>query len=275
MGLGCLSSSLVWALHLTSSTVAPLPPTILDDTPHRRAPPLVLLDRDGVINEDVGSPGVLSVSQLALTPDAGYAIGRLKKRPGGGCSVVMVTNQSSVGKGLLSPDELREIQQRVQELLWAQDEEATIDRIYQCTSNDPHHPRRKPNPGMVQEALHDFSGSDCSTLGLRRKNIYFIGDTSTDLQAAAAGGVQHRILVSTGYGRTLMTPRATNDDDNNNSSEDPTMVDRPSSSLLPLWIHNVVEDYPAMDPCTPVPFLYCQNLAQAIAYILEQEEQFY
>lgn len=239
--------------------------------------PLVLLDRDGVINEDVGSPGIISVSQLRLTPNAGRAIGRLKRY---GCSVVMVTNQSSVGKGLLNLNELNTIQQRVQELLWEQDEDATFDRIYQCTSDDPNHPRRKPNPGMVQEALQDFgrhigasSSSSTSTIAScdHRRRTYMVGDTSTDLQAAAAsGGVDYRILVSTGYGRTLMTRKGYpldiqyHHDDPNGRVEYPVMD--------PVWIHEVVGIFPNIHPST-VPFLYCQNLEQAIEYILEQEKE--
>jgi D-glycero-D-manno-heptose 1,7-bisphosphate phosphatase len=156
----------------------------------------------------------------------------------------MVTNQSSVGKGPLSQGDLDQIQQRVQELLWEQDEMATLDRIYQSTSDDPCHPRRKPNPGMVLEAIKDFS-CDHST-------SYFVGDTSTDLQAAAAGGVDYRILVSTGYGRQLMR--------NRDSGVVPTE---------PLWIQNV--EYNDIHPSS-VPFLYCRNLAQAIDFILEHLE---
>jgi D-glycero-D-manno-heptose 1,7-bisphosphate phosphatase len=210
--------------------------------PKTKVPALVLLDRDGVINTDVGYPGVLTCSQLELTPNAGHAIGRLKRV---GCSVVMVTNQSSVGKGLLSHNVLETIQQKVQERLWEQDPLATFDRIYQCTSADPNHPRRKPNPGMVKEALRDFPSAP---------RTYFVGDTSTDLQAAAAGGVEHRILVSTGYGHQLMNRGSTVDDAPNE----------------PLWIQNsdVVDCYHDMHPST-APFLYCRNLAQATEFIID------
>ena len=63
--------------------------------PVTESPALILLDRDGVINEDVGAPGVVRPSQLKLSPRAGYAISRLKQA---GCSVAILTNQSSVGK---------------------------------------------------------------------------------------------------------------------------------------------------------------------------------
>ncbi len=54
-------------------------------------PKLVMLDRDGVINEDVGASGVLDCSEFILTPNASHAIGTLKRL---GCSVVVITNQS-------------------------------------------------------------------------------------------------------------------------------------------------------------------------------------
>jgi D-glycero-D-manno-heptose 1,7-bisphosphate phosphatase len=54
-------------------------------------PKLVLLDRDGVINIDVGAPGVLQISDFCLTPTAGISVGHLKRS---GCIVVVVTNQS-------------------------------------------------------------------------------------------------------------------------------------------------------------------------------------
>jgi histidinol phosphatase-like enzyme len=74
-------------------------------------PKLVLLDRDGVINEDVGPPGVICKSQFRLTYCAGKAIGSLKRC---GCRVAIITNQSCVGKGLLAIEELNYIHSEMQ-----------------------------------------------------------------------------------------------------------------------------------------------------------------
>jgi D-glycero-D-manno-heptose 1,7-bisphosphate phosphatase len=153
-----------------------------------RASKLVLLDRDGVVNVDVGSPGVLSTDQLLLTPDAGVAIGALKRA---GKRVVLVTNQSCVGKGLISQQDLAHIHVHLQIMLHEQDADATLDRIYFCPTLDvSDDARMKPKPGMLLEACRDAGvfATDCA----------MVGDSVRDLEAATAGGVPLRILVSTG-----------------------------------------------------------------------------
>ncbi len=77
-------------------------------------PRLILLDRDGVVNQDVGAPGIICPSQLQLTPNAGIAIGRLKRS---GCKIALITNQSCVGKGLINIQQLNVIHQRIQDMV--------------------------------------------------------------------------------------------------------------------------------------------------------------
>ncbi|KAL7528248.1 hypothetical protein ACHAXR_002346 [Thalassiosira sp. AJA248-18] len=156
-------------------------------------PKMVMLDRDGVINQDVGSPGVIHKDQFHLTPGAANAIGKLKRS---GCLVVIITNQSCVGKGLLGMSDLGSIHDKMEQLLVEGDSCAVIDRIYVCTSVDENDPRKKPNPGMIIEACHDMQVDPA--------NSVFIGDTLTDLQAAKLGRVPRRVLVETGYGFGLM-----------------------------------------------------------------------
>jgi D-glycero-D-manno-heptose 1,7-bisphosphate phosphatase len=149
---------------------------------------LVLLDRDGVVNQDVGSPGVVCLSQLELTPKAAEAIACLKQR---GCQVVLVTNQSCVGKGLITRQELDSIHSRLQDMLRDEDKDAILDDIYVCTSvNENNDPRMKPSPGMIVEAMNDAR--------VEPHECIMIGDSLRDLHAAHAGGVFHKILVSTG-----------------------------------------------------------------------------
>lgn len=139
-------------------------------------PRLVLLDLDGVINQDVGALGVISASKLKLTPGAADAIADLRQA---GCSIVIVANQSCVGKGIITESKLSQIQTTIQQMLINQNPLPTIDKIYQCTSTYEHNdPRMKPKPGMILEATTDFSvtAADCC----------FVGNKSTDLQAAAA-----------------------------------------------------------------------------------------
>ena len=209
-------------------------------------PKLVLLDRDGVINQDVGAPGVVRPSQLLLTPGAGKAIGKLQQA---GCRVVMITNQSCVGKGLITVDELQIIQDKVQQLLYDECADATIDRIYQCTSTKEQQDlRMKPQPGMILEAMADFqvSPEDCC----------LVGDTSTDLQAAAAAGIQQRLLVATGYGSSLMQ-REHEIFEKSNRYISYQLVTPQQSSNFP----KIVPD--------AFPFTYCSNLATAAELVLD------
>ncbi len=155
---------------------------------------LILLDRDGVVNRDVGAPGVLKTSQIQLTRHAAKAISNFRQR---GCKVALITNQSCVGKGLISDNDLTAIHNKLQQLLLDDDEGATIDSIFYCTSlRNSGDYRMKPNPGMVHEA--------CELFSVKPEECIFIGDALRDLEAAASAGVQCRILVETGYGLGLM-----------------------------------------------------------------------
>lgn len=143
----------------------------------------------GVVNQDVGSPGVVCPSQLELIPKAAEAIACLKQK---GCQVVLVTNQSCVGKGLITRQELDFIHSRLKDMLRDEDKDAILDDIYVCTSvnESNNNPRMKPNPGMIVEAMKDAH--------VEPHECIMIGDSLRDLQAAHAGGVFHKILVSTG-----------------------------------------------------------------------------
>ena len=202
-------------------------------------PKLVLLDRDGVINHDVGAPGVTSKSQFQLHDDVGAAIAKLKQR---GCRVVVITNQSCVGMGLLEPKGLNEIHEEMQRLLQEEDADATLDQIYFCTAVDNDNPRKKPNPGMLIEAYSDWNIDASETV--------IIGDTLTDMQAAKAGGIANRILVQTGYGLGLM---------GNQSAQNPPMI---------VKAINLAESQSQMGTVTP--FAYAQDLPAAVRWLLDE-----
>ncbi len=130
----------------------------------------VFLDRDGTLNYD---PGYLKVAaELKLLAGVGPALARLK---GAGARLVVVTNQSGVGRGIVTLKDLEAIHARLQGLL--EQEDAALDAIYFC----PHHPDdgcrcRKPNVGMVERAVSELQ------LDLRRS--YLIGDHARDIQLA-------------------------------------------------------------------------------------------
>ncbi len=147
---------------------------------------LVLLDRDGVINEDLPR-GVTSLSEFRFLPNALNAIAMLKRHR---IKVAIITNQSAVAKGWMDETMLETIHRHMCHEIEAAG--GRIDKIYICTDH-PDHPthRRKPSPGMLEEALADFSASAADTP--------FIGDAVRDMQAAYATGCP-RILVKTGKG---------------------------------------------------------------------------
>ena len=142
----------------------------------------VFLDRDGTLNYD---PGYLKVAaELKLLAGVGPALARLK---GAGAKLVVVTNQSGVGRGIITLKDLEAIHARLQGLL--EQEDAALDAIYFC----PHHPDdgcrcRKPNVGMVERAVSELQ------LDLRRS--YLIGDHARDIQLAHKVGAK-AILITT------------------------------------------------------------------------------
>jgi len=136
----------------------------------------VFLDRDGTLNYD---PGYLKVAaELKLLAGVGPALARLK---GGGAKLVVVTNQSGVGRGIITLKDLEAIHARLEGLL--EQEGAALDAIYFC----PHHPDdrcrcRKPEVGMVERAVSELQ------LDLRRS--YLIGDHTRDIQLAHRVGAK-------------------------------------------------------------------------------------
>jgi len=143
----------------------------------------VFLDRDGTLNYDSGY--LKSASELKLLPGVGPALARLKAA---GARLVVVTNQSGVGRGILTLKDLEAIHARLEGLL--EQDDAALDAIYFC----PHHPDdgcrcRKPARGMVDRAVSELQ------VDLRRS--YLIGDHARDVQLAKAVGAK-AILVTSG-----------------------------------------------------------------------------
>lgn len=148
---------------------------------------LILLDRDGTINTDLPK-GVLSSDQLVLLPGAAAAIRKLNEAQ---IPVAIVTNQSAVGKGLITHVQLHGIESHFKTLLAA--EGAHVDEIYSCTDHpDKPTDMRKPNAGMLLRAMQDFKSDPHET--------WMVGDALRDIEAGAKAGC-HRALVMTGKGK--------------------------------------------------------------------------
>lgn len=153
----------------------------MSDRPNLR---LVLLDRDGVINAD-SAEYVKSVAEWHPLPGSIDAIARLSRA---GFGVVVVTNQSGIGRGLFDQAALEAIHTRLRALVAAAG--GRLDGIYVC----PHRPDegcecRKPRPGLLERIARDFG---CDLTG-----VPFIGDKASDVEAARAVGARP-ILVGTG-----------------------------------------------------------------------------
>ena len=150
----------------------------------------VLLDRDGVINED-RPDYVRSWTDFRFLPNALDALAAMSRL---GLRLAVVTNQSAVGRGLVTHDELDAIHQRMLEQCGRSG--AAIERVFVC----PHAPAegcscRKPEPGLFTQAL--------AALNERTDGSIAVGDSIDDLLAAKAAGVAF-VLVRTGRGEQAL-----------------------------------------------------------------------
>ena len=145
--------------------------------------PAVFLDRDGTVMRDVDYCG--DPKKVAVFPGAAAALHRLKTA---GYKLIIVTNQSGLGRGYFSEDDYEAVQNEFLRQLG----EGLIDGVYYCADvPNTNSTRRKPAPGMIFEAQQDHR------LDLTRS--FLIGDKTSDVVCGKTAGVR-TILVQTGYG---------------------------------------------------------------------------
>jgi D-glycero-D-manno-heptose 1,7-bisphosphate phosphatase len=147
---------------------------------------LCILDRDGTINED-SDEYVKSPHEWRPLPGALEAIARLNHA---GWHVVVVTNQSGLGRGLFDMVSLNAMHAKMHEMLAAVG--GRIDAIFFC----PHAPEdncscRKPAPGLFEQIAERY--------GMDLHGVPAVGDSRRDLEAAVAVGCEPH-LVLTGKG---------------------------------------------------------------------------
>jgi D-glycero-D-manno-heptose 1,7-bisphosphate phosphatase len=156
---------------------------------------LIVLDRDGVINED-SDEYIKTPQEWKPLPYSMEAIARLNR---GGYRVVVATNQSGIARGLFDTETLSAMHKKMHEL--AGEVGGHIDGIFFC----PHGPEehcdcRKPKPGLLYQIA--------ARVGKDLKGVPMVGDSLRDLQAAHTAGCSP-ILVKTGKGKkTLDTHKA-------------------------------------------------------------------
>jgi histidinol-phosphate phosphatase family protein len=166
---------------------APSPCPLPEGEGFHRTPLTVFVDRDGTINREVHH--LSDPDQLELLPGAADGLRALCQA---GCQLIIVSNQSPIGRGMFTEARLLEINARLTAMLSA--EGVDIAAWYWC----PHAPWdgcncRKPAPGMLLRA--------CDELGVILEESWVIGDRLSDLQAGRHVGAR-TILVATGYGES-------------------------------------------------------------------------
>lgn len=148
---------------------------------------IVILDRDGVINQD-SDAYIKSPDEWQPIPGSLEAIGRLCAA---GYRVFVATNQAGVGRGLLDLSTLHAIHERMQQACAACG--GHIEGIeYAAEHPDQATERRKPGPGMLFDIAR--------RAGVSVTGVPFVGDSLRDVQAAQAAGALP-VLVRTGNGR--------------------------------------------------------------------------
>lgn len=149
--------------------------------------PAIFLDRDGVLIEN-RSDYVRDWSQVKIIPEAIHALSLPAIK---NYKIVIVTNQSAVGRGLISLKTAEDINSQLVELIHHHG--GQVDGVYMC----PHKPGdgcycRKPQPGLLLQAA-----KECS---LELQRSWMIGDAWSDVQAGQTAGVHQAIILRTGRG---------------------------------------------------------------------------
>ena len=152
----------------------------------------VFLDRDGVINKDFGY--VYKIEDFHMYDEV---IPALKKLQDAGFKLIVITNQSGIGRGYYTEEDFKRVNDYMIKKL--NENGVNIDKVYYC----PHHPNgvipkykvvcncRKPATGMIEEGIRDFN--------INTAKSFLIGDKETDIEAGLKMGLK-TALVKTGQG---------------------------------------------------------------------------
>ena len=151
----------------------------------------ICLDRDGTIIEEkhyLKDPDLVVLEQNVVPA--------LQKIQAAGLPIFIITNQSGIGRGLISVDEYNAVHARLIELLSA--EGIQITATYYCPDHPENAtPMRKPEPGMLHAAASDY--------GFDVHDAVMIGDKPADVACGQAAGAKS-VWVQTGYGASSEPP---------------------------------------------------------------------
>jgi histidinol-phosphate phosphatase family protein len=143
---------------------------------------VIFLDRDGVINRRLEGDYVKSYEEFEFLPGVVDAIRKINTK---GFKVIIITNQSGIGRGIMTEKDLYKVHEQM--LAELKKYNASIDAIYFC----PHSPDegcecRKPKDGLFKQALKDFD--------IDMSNSWMIGDELKDIEAGKKAGCKTYLL---------------------------------------------------------------------------------
>jgi D-glycero-D-manno-heptose 1,7-bisphosphate phosphatase len=149
---------------------------------------LIFLDRDGVLNEN-REDYVKSFNEMKILPGVKEALKILKEND---YKIIVISNQSAVGRGIISEDTVKGINERLNQEL-----DGSIDDFFYC----PHKPEdgcscRKPKTKLILDAAEKY--------GIDPKGKWLIGDNTSDIELGKNAGCK-TILVKTGLGKNTIT----------------------------------------------------------------------
>ncbi len=139
----------------------------------------IFLDRDGVINSDVGHYYIFKVEDFVINKGI---INSLKRFQEAGYKLFIISNQGGVAKGIYSCDDVDKVHAHLEAKL--KENHILLQEIYYC----PHHDSvatcecRKPSPYMINRAVEKYD--------IDINKSYMIGDSKRDIEAAEAAGVK-------------------------------------------------------------------------------------
>lgn len=155
--------------------------------------PALFLDRDGVIVEEVGF--LKHPKNVRIIAGAAGVIAQANRL---GLAVVIVSNQSGIGRGLFDWNDFARVQARILAAMAAHG--AVINGVFACPHHPeaappyrhPDHPARKPGPGLLLRAA--------VRLPIDLARSWIVGDRASDLAAGRNAGLAGGVLVATGFG---------------------------------------------------------------------------
>ncbi len=153
---------------------------------------LIILDRDGVINQD-SDDYIKTLDEFIPIEGSLEAIARLCQA---GFAVIVATNQSGISRQFFTLETLQAMHEKLQLLLAPLG--GKVERFYYCPHGpDEHCDCRKPKPGMIKQIAEDFfTDSDDASRAAKLADVFVVGDSLRDLEAGSAAGTKVALLKS-------------------------------------------------------------------------------